>query len=121
MSRVRRGPKARRRRNRVLKEVKGYHFSRRQKYYQAAETLKRSLHYSYISRRLLKRDMRRLWIQRINGACRSLGISYSKFMGILNKQKIGLNRKMLADIASGDFDGFKILHDIVLKQGSMTS
>ena len=81
MSRVRRGFTARQRRNKVLKLAKGFHFSRRQKYYHAAETVKRALHYKYISRRLLKRDMRRLWITRISAASKLLGTSYSKFMG----------------------------------------
>ena len=116
MARVRRGPKARQRRNKILKQVKGFHSSRRQKFYQAAETLKRSLHYSYISRRLFKRDMRKLWIQRINGACQSLGTSYSRFMGTLKKKDIGLNRKMLADIAARDFESFQTIHDTVLER-----
>ena len=115
MSRVRRGPKARRRRNKVLKQVKGFHFSRRTKYHHAAETLKRALYYSYVSRRLFKRDIRKLWIQRISAACQTLGTSYSKFMGLLKKKGIGINRKILAEFAANDFDSFKSIHDSVLK------
>jgi large subunit ribosomal protein L20 len=107
MARVRRGFKARRRRNKILKLAKGYHFDRRTKFRHAAHTVVRALHNSYIGRRLLKRNMRRLWIVRINAASKSLGISYSKFMGALKKKNIDMNRKMLADIAVHDFEGFK--------------
>ena len=110
MARVRRGPKARERRNRILKQAKGFHLSRRKKYRRAAETVERALHYSYISRRLLKRDMRRLWIQRIGAAARNLGTSYSRFMEALGKKGISINRKMLADLAFRDAEGFKALH-----------
>jgi large subunit ribosomal protein L20 len=111
MARARRGFKARQRRNKVLKLAKGFHFSRRQKYYHAAETVKRALHYRYIGRRLLKRDMRRLWIVRISAAAKALDGSYSKFMGSLKKKNIGLNRKMLSEIAARDFDGFKTIYE----------
>ncbi|MFG1498688.1 50S ribosomal protein L20 [Halobacteriovorax sp. XZX-3] len=111
MSRVRRGFKARARRNKVLKLAKGFHFSRRQKYYHASETVKRALHYRYIGRRLLKRDMRRLWIVRISAAAKLLGTSYSKFMGQLKKNNVEINRKMLAEIAARDFDGFKAIYE----------
>ncbi|EPZ50781.1 50S ribosomal protein L20 [Halobacteriovorax sp. GFR7] len=111
MSRVRRGFKARARRNKVLKLAKGFHFSRRTKYYHASETVKRALHYRYIGRRLLKRDMRRLWIVRISAAAKLLGTSYSKFMGQLKKNNVEINRKMLAEIAARDFDGFKAIYE----------
>lgn len=115
MSRVRRGFKARRRRNKVLKLAKGFHFSRRQKYYHAAETVKRALHYAYVGRRLRKRDMRKLWIVRISAASKMLGGSYSRFMGNLKKNGIELNRKMLADLAATDFDSFKAIYQSVTK------
>ena len=111
MSRVRRGFTARQRRNKVLKLAKGFHFSRRQKYYHAAETVKRALHYKYISRRLLKRDMRRLWITRISAASKLLGTSYSKFMGQLKKNEIEINRKMLSELAARDFEAFKAIYE----------
>ncbi|MAE57325.1 MAG: 50S ribosomal protein L20 [Halobacteriovorax sp.] len=111
MSRVRRGFTARQRRNKVLKLAKGFHFSRRQKYYHAAETVKRALHYKYISRRLLKRDMRRLWITRISAASKLLGTSYSKFMGGLKKNDIEINRKMLSELAARDFEAFKAIYE----------
>ena len=109
MSRVRRGFKARRRRNKVLKLAKGFHFDRRTKYKHTAETVKRALHNMYKGRRILKRDMRRLWITRISAASKMLGSSYSKFMSSLKKNDVQLNRKMLADIAARDFDGFKAI------------
>jgi large subunit ribosomal protein L20 len=115
MSRVRRGFKARRRRNRILKQAKGFHFDRRTKFYHAAETLKRALHYSYIGRRLLKRDMRKLWIVRISAASKACGTSYSKFMGAVKSKGIDINRKMLADIAATDFESFKAIVDSVKK------
>lgn len=110
MARARRGFKARRRRNKILKLAKGYHFDRRTKFRHAAHTVIRALNFTYIGRRLLKRDMRRLWIVRINAATKSLGMSYSKFIGALKKNNIEVNRKMLAEIAVNDFDGFKAIH-----------
>lgn len=80
MSRVKRGFKARQRRNKVLKLAKGYHFDRRTKYKHASETVRRALHYAFIGRRLLKRDIRKLWIVRINAGARMLGTSYSQFI-----------------------------------------
>lgn len=112
MSRVRRGFKARRRRNKILKLAKGFHFDRRTKYKHTAETVKRALHYSYISRRLLKRDMRRLWIVRISAAAKMLDNSYSKLMGGLKKKGCELNRKMLAEVASTDFASFKAIEKL---------
>ncbi len=115
MARVRRGFKARRRRNAVRKLAKGFHFSRRQKYKLTAETVKRALHYTYIGRRLLKRDMRRLWVTRISAGAKTLGSSYSKFMGSLKKSGCTLNRKMLAEIAARDFESFKAIHKTAVK------
>ena len=107
MSRARRGFKARRRRNKVRKIAKGFHFSRRQKYALTVETVIRSLHYRYIGRRLLKRDMRRLWIVRISAAAKNLETSYSKLVGALKSKGIELNRKMLSELAARDFEAFK--------------
>ena len=109
MSRVRRGFKARRRRNKILKLAKGFHFDRRRKFKITAETVKRALHNMYKGRRILKRDMRRLWIVRTNAASKSLGTSYSKFIANLKKNDIKLNRKMLAEVAARDFEGFKAI------------
>ena len=109
MSRVRRGFKARRRRNKVLKLAKGFHFDRRTKYKHASETVRRALHYAYKARRLLKRDMRKLWIVRINAGAKALGTTYSKLIADLKKKEIVINRKMLADIAARDFNSFKAI------------
>ena len=114
MARVRRGFKARRRRNKILKRAKGFQFDRRRKFRHAAQTVVRAMHYSYIGRKLLKRDMRRLWIQRIGAATRSLGTSYSKFMGAMIKSGIELNRKSLAELAVNDFNAFKEVHAKVM-------
>ena len=113
MSRAKRGFKARRRRNKVLKMAKGFHFDRRTKYRHAVQTVRRALHNMYKGRRLLKRDMRRLWITRINAASKMLGLSYSRFMNELKKKDIQLNRKMLSELAARDFDGFKALFNFI--------
>ncbi|MCP4912032.1 MAG: 50S ribosomal protein L20 [Oligoflexia bacterium] len=115
MARARRGFKARRRKNKIFKLAKGYHFDRRTKFRHTVQTVKRALHYSYIGRRLLKRDMRRLWITRISAATKSLGGSYSKFMGALKKNGATINRKMLSEVAARDFDGFKAIYNSVQK------
>ena len=88
MSRVKRGFKARQRRNKILKMAKGFHFDRRTKYKHASETVRRALHYAYKARRLLKRDMRRLWVVRINAAVRPLGLSYSRFIDAMKKKNV---------------------------------
>ena len=91
--------------------AKGFHFSRRSHYKCAAETVERSLHFRYKGRRLLKRDMRKLWILRISAAVRTLGGSYSKFINSMKNSSIGLNRKMLAEIAARDFEGFRCIYN----------
>lgn len=111
MARVRRGFKARRRRNKIFKLAKGFHFDRRTKFKIANETVVRALHNAYKGRRLLKRDMRRLWITRISAASKMLGTSYSRFMHSLKTNDIKLNRKMLAELAARDMDGFKAVYE----------
>lgn len=107
--RVKRGVKARRRRNKVLKLAKGYSFDRRTKFKHASETVRRALHYAYKGRRLLKRDIRKLWIVRISAAAKMLDSSYSRFINNLKQKNILLNRKMLAEIAARDFESFKAI------------
>jgi len=102
MPRVRRGFKARRRRNKVLKLAKGYRGGRSKLFRSAQEAVDRGLNYAYIHRRLKKRDFRGLWIQRINAAARLHGISYSQLIGALNKAQIELDRKILAELAAND-------------------
>ncbi len=109
MSRVRRGFKARRRRNKILKLAKGYKFDRRTKFRHAAQTVEKALYNQYKTRRIFKRDIRKLWIVRINAAARICGTNYSRIMNSLKKNNISLNRKMLSEIAATDFDGFKAL------------
>lgn len=111
MSRVRRGFKARQRRNKILKLAKGFHFDRRTKYKHASETVRRALHYAYIGRKLLKRDIRKLWIVRINAGARMLGTSYSQFISGLKKNNIEINRKMLSELAIHDFNAFKAIYE----------
>lgn len=111
MARVRRGFKARRRRNKILKLAKGFHFDRRAKYKHASETVRRALHYAYKARRLLKRDMRRLWVVRINAGARLLGTSYSRLIGGLKAKNIVINRKMLSELAIRDFNAFKAVYE----------
>ena len=107
MTRVRRGTKKRARTKKVFKLAKGYTFDRRTKIRHAMPTVERALHYAYKSRRLLKRDMRKLWIVRINAAARLIGTSYSKLMDSFKKKGIEINRKMLADLAATNLEAFK--------------
>jgi large subunit ribosomal protein L20 len=95
--------------------AKGFSFDRRTKYYQAAETVLRAMKYQYISRRLLKRDMRQLWIARISAATKLVGGNYSKFIHALKVNGSSINRKMLAEIAARDFEGFKAIYSSVMK------
>lgn len=106
MSRVRRGFKARRRRNKILKFAKGFHFDRRTKFRHAAHTVERAFFNQYKGRRLLKRDMRRLWVIRINAAARANGLSYSKLINLLKLKNVMINRKMLSEVAFHDPSGF---------------
>ncbi len=99
MPRVKRGFKARRRRKKLLKLAKGFRGARSRCYRQAKDSVEKALCYAYRDRKAKKRSYRRLWITRINAACRLNDISYSKFMGGLTKAKIELNRKILADLA----------------------
>lgn len=107
MPRVTRGFKARRRRNRVLKQAKGYRGGRHKLYRTATEAVDRALVYAYRDRRTKKRDFRRLWITRINAAAKMNGTSYSKLMGGLNKAGVELDRKVLANMAILDPNAFK--------------
>ncbi|MBL7666169.1 MAG: 50S ribosomal protein L20 [Bacteriovoracaceae bacterium] len=109
MARVKRGFKARRRRNKILKMAKGFHFDRRNKFRMAKATVERAMAYMFKSRKFLKRDMRKLWILRINAGARMLGTSYSRLINKLKVNNIELNRKMLSEMASRDFNGFKAL------------
>jgi len=106
MARVKRGFKARRRRNKVLKLAKGYRGARSKLFRSATEAVDRALNYAFRDRRVKKRDFRSLWIVRINAASRINGLSYSKFIFGLKKANIQIDRKVLADIAVTDPNGF---------------
>lgn len=109
MPRVKRGFKARRRRNRVLKQVEGQFGGRKNRFRQAVEVLRHAWEYGYISRKLKKRDFRKLWIVRINAAARINGTSYSRLMNGLKKLGIELNRKVLSEIAIHDPTSFGLV------------
>ena len=106
MSRVKGGPQGYRRHKKVLKITKGQFGSRHRLYRRANEAMLKSLWYSYRDRRTRKRDLRKLWIARINAAARINGISYSRLMHSLKTADISLNRKMLADLAVRDPQAF---------------
>ncbi len=104
--RVKGSTPTRNRRKKVLKLAKGYFGSKHLLYRTANEQVMRSLRYSYIGRKQTKREMRKLWIARINAACRMHDLSYSKFMHGLKLADININRKMLSEIAIHDEKGF---------------
>ncbi len=104
--RVKRGYKAKRRRNKVLKLAKGFRGGRSKLFRTAADAVDKALMYSYRDRRQRKRQFRRLWITRINAASRIHGVSYSRFMNGLKNAGVLLDRKVLADLAIYDPKGF---------------
>lgn len=99
MPRAKRGYKARRRRNKVLKQAKGYRGGSSKLFRTAVERVNKANNYAYRDRRVKKRDFRSLWIVRINAATKALGLSYSKFIHGLKELEIDLNRKMLSEMA----------------------
>lgn len=109
MARIKRAVNAHKKRRRIFKLAKGYYGSKSKQYRAAKEQVARSLRYAYIGRKLRKRDFRQLWIARINAAARQNGMSYSTFINALKKNNININRKMLAEIAVNDAEGFKAL------------
>lgn len=106
MPRVKRGFKARHRRNKVLKLAKGYRGARSKLFRSATEAVDRALNYAFRDRRVKKRDFRALWITRINAASRLNGISYSKLIYGLKTANVQIDRKVLADLAVSDPRGF---------------
>ena len=106
MPRAKKGFKARRRRNRWLKHAEGYHSARSRLFAYAKEVVMKAWVYSYAHRKLRKRDFRRLWIARINAAARQNGTSYSRLMHALKASNVGLDRKILADLAVSDAGAF---------------
>lgn len=107
--RVKTGVVRRRRHKKVLKLARGFFSGRRKHFRKAKEQLERSLYYSFRDRKQKKREFRKLWIVRINAACRLNGISYSRFINGLLKADIGLDRKILADMAMNEPETFKLI------------
>jgi len=112
MPRVTLSPSRRRRHKRVLRAAKGYRGARSRLYRTAKEAVMRANAYAYRDRRNRKRDFRALWITRIGAACRQRGAAYNRFMHALKVAGIGLNRKMLAEIAVADPKGFDRLVEL---------
>ena len=112
MARIKGGMNARRKHNRVLKLAKGYRGARSKQYRIAKQSVMRALASSYAGRKQRKRQFRQLWIARINAAARLNGLSYSKFMYGLKLADVEINRKMLAEMAVNDAEGFKALAEI---------
>ena len=106
MARVKGGTSRRQSHKRVLKTTQGYYGSRHRLIRRATEAMLKSMWYATRDRRIRKRDLRKLWIVRINAAARQFGLSYSRFMNGLKKAGITLDRKVLADIAVHDIQGF---------------
>ena len=109
MARVKGAMMTRKRRNKTLKLAKGYFGSKHKLFKTAKQAVMKSGQYAYIGRKQKKRDFRRLWITRISAACKMNGMNYSTFINGLKKAEIGMNRKMLAEMAVSDAAGFAAL------------
>ncbi|TLD89586.1 50S ribosomal protein L20 [Helicobacter sp. MIT 03-1614] len=104
--RVKTGVVRRRRHKKILKLARGFYSGRRKHFRKAKEQLERSMCYAFRDRKQKKRDFRRLWITRINAACKMNGVSYSRFIHALKLSNIELDRKTLADMAMNDINAF---------------
>ena len=109
MVRVRTTTASHRRKKRVLKRAKGFYGQRSRRFQQAKRAVIKAMVYSYRDRKVKKRDFRRLWIARINAACRESGIPYSRFIKGLSDAKVDMNRKMIAELAVNSPEAFKEL------------
>ena len=112
MARIKGGMNAKKKHNRTLKLAKGYRGARSKQYRVAKQSVMRALTSAYAGRKQRKRQMRQLWIARINAAARINGLSYSKFMYGLKLAGVELNRKVLADMAVNDAEGFATLAEV---------
>ena len=112
MARVKGSTPLRKRHKRVLKAAKGYFGSKHLLYRTAHEQVMRSLQYAFRDRKARKRDFRKLWIQRINAACQLNGMKYSQFINGLSQADVAINRKMLAEMAVNDAEGFAKLVEV---------
>ena len=115
MARIKGGLNAKKKHNRTLKLAKGYRGARSKQYRVAKQSVMRALASSYAGRKQKKRQFRQLWIARINAAARMNGLSYSKLMHGLKVANIDINRKMLAELAVTDAEGFTALAEIAKK------
>lgn len=111
--RIKMSVNTKKRKRAILKQAKGYWGARSKLYRVAIEAVMKSGKYAYVGRRLKKRNFRTLWIARINAACRSNGLTYSRFIDGLNKLNVQLNRKVLAELAVNDAAAFTKLADQV--------
>lgn len=116
MTRVKGGVVARKRRKKVLKQAKGYFGSKHRLYKSAHEQVMHSGEYAFRDRKQNKRNFRKLWITRINAACRENGVSYSRFINGLSKHDIQINRKMLSEMAINDKEEFKKLVNLAMAE-----
>ena len=112
MARIKGGLNAKKKHNRTLKLAKGYRGARSKQYRVAKQSVMRALTSSYAGRKERKRQFRQLWIARINAAARMNGLSYSRFMYGLKLAEVNMNRKMLAEMAVNDPEGFKTLAEV---------
>jgi large subunit ribosomal protein L20 len=115
MVRTKYTPARKRKKKRILKAAKGYYGAKSRLYRTAKEAVTRSLVYAYRDRKRKKRDFRKLWISRINAACRNQGMSYNRLINGLKNAKIEIDRKILSDLAINDPDTFTQLVDIAKK------
>ncbi len=115
MARIKGGLNAKKKHNRTLKLAKGYRGARSKQYRVAKQSVMRALASSYAGRKATTRQFRRLWIARINAAARMNGLSYSKMMHGLKVAGVEINRKMLAEMAVNDAEGFKTLAELAKK------
>jgi large subunit ribosomal protein L20 len=116
MPRAKGGPKTRQRRKKRIKLAKGQYGAKSRLFRSATESVDKGQTYAYAARRKRKRDFRRLWVARISAAVRAHGLTYSRFMNALKKAEIGLDRKVLSDMAIKDPMGFQKLTDLA-KEG----
>ncbi len=114
--RIKRGRATKKKHGKILKLAKGYVGSKSKLYKSAKQAVMKGLRYAYQDRRKKKRDFRKLWIARINAACREYGLSYSRFMNAVTKANILVDRKMLAELAVNDKEAFKAIFDQVQLQ-----
>jgi large subunit ribosomal protein L20 len=115
MAKIKHSVATRRRKKRLLKKAKGFWGDRSKQFQQARRALMHAMVYTYRDRKVKKRDMRQLWIARINAACRQAGMTYSVFISGLKKSKVGLDRKILAELAVKDAKAFAKLVEIAKK------